>query len=109
MLINPSTNILTNETGKNGLFEALQFSAKDINGSDSLYVILKKTFSLTGNANKDKPVSPVPLKLDFEFKDGSDEILISDIDVYSNKPFTDVVIRGHAHSKNPVNKLQVMV
>ena len=47
--------------------------------------------------------------MNFEFDSENENLLINDTDLYLKKPFTDLVIKGHARSGDSIKNSEVVV
>ena len=83
-----------------------QLSGYAPDGSPVLSVITKRTYTLNFNGRLTKAPQELPLVVEPVVDDDGAE-LIEDSDLYPWKPFTDVVLRGHAYSDRPVFEYQV--
>lgn len=83
-----------------------QVSGYGPDGSPVLSVITKRTYTLNLNGRLTTAPKQLPLVAEPVLDDDEAELL-EDSDLYPWKPFTDVVVRGHAYNDRPAYEYQV--
>src|SRR5262245_41278581 len=78
-------------------FPATLFSSPDPEGIDSLYVILKGTFTIGATVSIADEQTPISMQDQFTGEPGQSSIRLPS-DISLPKPSTDVVLIGNAHS-----------
>ncbi|MEO6933247.1 MAG: DUF2169 domain-containing protein, partial [Chitinophagaceae bacterium] len=89
--------------------EVIQLSGTDSQGSHFLSVLVKQSYHLLPDGKCEKAGLPIPLRLDFQFNGENEEILNADTDLYLDKPFTDLVIKGHGRTGGSGNQSRITV
>jgi hypothetical protein len=92
-------------TGQN----SIQLSAEDARNKNILSVITKRTYEISKKGKCELSLVEIPLCKDFIFSKLNDEALDTDIDLYCNKPLTDIVVKGSFYADGSCNKSHVII
>lgn len=90
-------------------FDAIQLSGSENPRDNFLSVIVKKSYAISDDGFCKELEAAVPLQMNFEFDSENENLLINDTDLYLKKPFTDLVIKGHARSGDSIKSSEVVV
>jgi hypothetical protein len=89
--------------------EIIQLSGADKHNNNFLSVLVKKSYQLLSDGKCVKSDLSIPLHFDFQFKKENEELLNEDTDLYLNKPFTDLVIKGQCYCVGSIKESYVIV
>lgn len=89
--------------------DALQVSVIDDAHMPQLAVFVKRSYRVTPDGRCVPSGEPAPLNLEITPTPEELTALEGDYDIFPYKPFTDVVIRGHARSPRPVPQFEASV
>lgn len=86
-----------------------QVSAMLENQQHILAVLVKKTYHISANGKCIEADEKIQLYEDFSHYQDNDKLLEHDTDLFAFKPLTDVIIKGNARHKYPVDKFLVQI
>jgi hypothetical protein len=86
-----------------------QESGNDPSGSPILSVLVKATYSLHRNGSLAWHPEQIPLERDGAYDPEIPDRLVQDLDIYPYKPYTDLIIQGHAHNLRKLNHFDLEV
>jgi hypothetical protein len=90
-------------------FDAIQLSGSGNPHDNFLSVIVKKSYAISEDGFCKELETAVPLQMNFEFDSENESLLIKDTDLYLRKPFTDLIIKGHARGSDSITSSEVVV
>ena len=88
-------------------FQARQISGKSPSGQYILAVVAKRTYQIQKDGRCVQAAETKPLVEELHYYPDLSDVLQQDIDLYAYKPFTDVVIQGHAYAPRSVSQFDV--
>lgn len=95
------------------IFEGPSPLCRQMSGNDDrgalLAVLSRSTFTVRADGTCVRADEQVPLTIEPVFDDANPELLLADTDLFPHKPFTDIVVRGHAYSRSPAPAIDASV
>ncbi len=82
---------------------SIQVSGVNTKGKPILSVITKRAYTINEKGTCLLHDEQLPLNKELEFNEDNPSILNSDIDIYPYKPFTDIIVKGYARTKEKTN------
>lgn len=86
-----------------------QVSGLGRDGRPLLSVLARRTYRINQKGTLDPLGEPTPLVVDARVDEANPDLLLADTDLWPFKPFTDIIVLGHAYGEEPSFRAAITV